>query len=126
LGSLALQVDAPAEAPAGKPVQLRLTLTNTGKEPVEAVLGGRPPFDFVVTRDGVESWRWSDDQAIQMILEVRTLQPGEKLEYQAKWLSQDEGGTPPSRRRYMVRGVLNMDPPENLETTPREVVLTPR
>lgn len=122
-GSLVLQLVAPAQVAAGKPVPLRLTLTNTGKEPAEAILGGRPPFDFIVTQDGREVWRWAEGQAIQMILETRTLGPGEKLEYSAEWPST---GAPPSPGRYLARGVLNMDPPEKLETSPQEIVVTPR
>jgi hypothetical protein len=119
-----LQLDAPAQAPAGKPVPITLTLTNTSKQPVKVALGGRPPFDVVVTTaDGAETWRWSDDQVIQMILEMRTLQPGEQVEYVTEWPVKDRGGNPASPGRYLVRGVLNMDPPEKLETSAKELLL---
>jgi hypothetical protein len=124
-GSLALQLDAPAQARVGTPLRLKLTLTNTTKQPVQVMLGGRPPYDFVLTSaDGAKSWRWSADQAIQMILETRTLKPGEQLAYDAEWRVKDRSGDLPSPGRYKVRAVLNMDPPDKLETTARELVLT--
>ncbi len=122
--SLILQLDAPAEAPAGTAVRLKLTLRNSGKQPVSVMLGGRPPSDFVVTApDGAEVWRWSTDQVIQAILEMKTLQPGEQLEYSAEWPARDSRGTLVSPGRYKVRGVLNTDPPEKIETSPKELVL---
>jgi hypothetical protein len=88
------------------------------------MLGGRPPSDFVVIApDGAEVWRWSTDQVIQAILEMKTLQPGEQLEYTAEWPARDKRGNLVSPRRYTLKGVLNMDPPEKLETSPRELLL---
>ena len=79
--SLILQLDAPAEASAGTAIPLKLTLRNSGKQPVSVMLGGRPPSDFVVIApDGAEVWRWSTDQVIQAILEMKALQPGEQLD----------------------------------------------
>lgn len=124
-GSLALQLDAPAQARVGTTLRLKLTLTNTTKQQVQVMLGGRPPYDFVLTSaDGAKTWRWSADTAVQMILETRTLKPGEELAYEAEWLVKDRSGDLPSPGRYLLRGVLNMDPPDTLETTARELVLT--
>lgn len=125
--SLALQLDAPAQAAVGSPMRLTLTLRNITQRPTQVMLGGRPPYDFALTSaDGAKSWQWSDDHAVQMILETRTLEPGEQLEYEAEWLVKDRSGNAPPPGRYLVRGVLNMDPPDKLETTPRELVLTSR
>ena len=122
--SLILQLEAPAEASAGTTIRLTLTLRNSGKQPVRVMLGGRPPSDFVVTAtDGAEVWRWSTDQVIQAILEMKTLQPDEQLQYSAEWPARDNRGTLVSPGSYVVRGVLNMDPPEKLETSPRKLVL---
>jgi hypothetical protein len=121
---LSLQLSAPASASVGTAIRLTLTLKNTTKQPVQVMLGGRPPTDFVVTTpEGAEVWRWSTDQVVQAILEVRTLQPGEQLEYNTEWNLKHSRGTLPSPGRYLVKGILNMDPPETLETTPRELVL---
>ena len=126
-GSLSLQLDAPSEAAVGQSVPLKLTLTNASKDPAQVMLGGRPPFDVIVTSaDGAVIWRWSEGQAVQMVLEVRTLKPGEQIVFDAQWPATTSDKTPPSPGRYLVRGVLNMDPPEKLETTPKEIVLASR
>ena len=122
--SLTLQVDLPAEVPAAAPVKLRMTLRNTGKQTVEVYLGGRPAHDFVVTTaDGTHVWRWLEDRVIQQILEIRPLKPGEQIEVDAEWPARNARGNPVSPGRYLVSGVLNMDPPEKLQTMPREIVL---
>jgi hypothetical protein len=125
--SLTLQLDAPNQSAVGTPVRLKLTLRNTTTQPIQVMLGGRPPYDFVVTtHDGIETWRWSKDQAIQAILEMRTLKPDELIEYEAEWSAKQNDGSPAPPGRYLMRAVLNMDPPEKLITTPRELVLTSR
>ena len=54
---------------------------------------------------------------------MKALQPGEQLDYTAEWPARNNRGTLVSPGRYMVKGVLNMDPPEKLETSPRELLL---
>lgn len=124
-GSLVLHLETPAEVAVKTSARLKLTLTNTGNEPAQVTLGGRPAFDFVAVLNGVQIWRWSNEQAIQQILEMRTLKPGEEIEYEAEWELKDDGGHPVSPGMYVVRGVLNLDPPEKLETS-AEMRITPR
>jgi hypothetical protein len=125
LSSLTLELEIPAEFQVGQPVPLKLKLRNTSQQPVELILGGRPPYDFVVTKqDGIEIWRWSHGQAIQAILEVRTLNPGEELEFTTEWQQLDNAGAPIRPDTYFVRGVLNSDPPQKLETEPKQLIIT--
>lgn len=124
---LTLHLDVPAQARVGAPVQLKITLRNTSTQPTNIMLGGRPPFDFIVTTpEGVEVWRWSRDQVIQAILEMRTMEPGAAMEYDAEWPLTSNDGTPVAPGPYLVRGLLNTDPPEKLETPPKALVLAPR
>lgn len=124
---LALQLDAPTKAGANTAMPLKLTLSNAGTEPVQVMLGGRPPYDFVITSaDGARSWRWSDGNAAQMILEARTLQPGDYIVYETGWLITDGGGNVPPPGRYRLRGILNMDPPETMETAPQDLAVIAR
>jgi hypothetical protein len=124
--SVAFGLEVPAEVRAGTPVPLTLTLQNTSNRPVALTLGGRPAYDFVVTQsDGLEVWRWSHGQAIQAILELRTLKPGETVAFAATWGQRDNAGTPIPTGTYQVRGVMNLDPPEKLETEPKSLRISP-
>jgi hypothetical protein len=126
-GSLTLELTAPAQIQAGQPLPLKLAITNNGKEPAELELGGRPPHVFIVmTSAGTEVRRWSEREAVQMVLELRTLKPGERLEYDVEWIATDKDSKPLPPGSYLVRGVLNVNPPDKLETTPKEVVITAR
>ena len=123
--SLALRLDAPKETPAAAAIPLKLTLRNTGTEPAQVMLGGRPPHDFVITSaDGARTWRWSDGNAAQMILEMRPLKPGEQIAYDVEWVVKDRDGRSPPPGGYLIKGVLNMDPPDTLETAPAEFTIT--
>ena len=125
--SLTLLLDAPKEVRASEVIRLKLTLRNTGSEPVEVMLGGRPPYDFVMTSaDSAQEWRWSDGNAAQMILQLRTLQPREEIAYDVQWAIKNAEGNVPRPGRYLLRAILNMDPPERMETAPRELVVIGR
>lgn len=122
---LSLSLEAPSEALAGTPIQLKLVLRNTSTQPAQVMLGGRPPYDFILSSgDGTRAWRWSDEKAAQMILEMRTLKPGEEIAYDVQWLVNDRDGNAPLPGRYVIKGLLNMDPPDTLETAPADLTIT--
>ena len=88
--------------------------------------GGRPPSDFVVTAEnGAEVWRWSEGQVIQMILERKKLNPGEEIEYATEWSQADNAGDRVPPGSYLVKGLLNLDPPETLETAFQPLTIAP-
>lgn len=122
---LHLHLAAANEISSGQSLDLRLSLENTCQDSVEAYLGGRPAYDFLVTgTEGEEVWRWSHGEAIQAILEVKVLGPGEALVFEAAWdLRSNEGGAVPPGR-YQVRGILRGDPPQVFETDPAPLVIT--
>jgi hypothetical protein len=122
--ALTLQLDLPAEVPATAPVRLKMTLTNTSTRAVDVYLGGRPAHDFAIaTPGGTQVWRWLEDQVVQQILELRRLKPGEQLDFEAQWPVKDARGNQVTPGRYLVTGMLSMDPPEKLQTTPMEILL---
>jgi hypothetical protein len=105
---------------------LKLKVKNVSQRPVEQALGGRPCYDFIVSKpDGTEVWRWSRGQVVQDILELKTLQAGEELEFAGEWKQRDNDGNAVPAGKYLVRGVLNADPPEKLETKPKPLTITP-
>lgn len=97
-GPLLSSVQATA---AGDSVSFLLQVTNTSSSPVELQYGSGQSFDFVVTRDGQEVWRWSADRMFTQALRTEVLAPGETVSHRATW-------SPPAslRGEFMVTGVL--------------------
>lgn len=106
--SLRLELEAPAEAPSGTPITLRLRLKNEGREPVVASLKGREiAFDFVVTRpDGDTVWRRLSHEPLQEIIHLQRLAPGGELVLEDRWDQRDRSGRLVAPGAYGVRGML--------------------
>ena len=108
----------------GETVSMKLTLRNVSDGPVNFLTGGRPPHDFVVsTPDGEQVWHWKCAKTILHPLDSQTLLPGEEMEFVGEWEQVDNRSEPVPTGTYLVRGVVDMDPPEKLVTEAREVVI---
>ena len=93
------------------------TVRNVSDEPVSFFLGGRPPYDFVVsTAEGEQVWHWKCAKITLLVLDSETLEPGEALELIGEWEQVDNRREPVPPGTYLVRGVLNLEPPEKLVT----------
>lgn len=67
-------------------------------------------FDIVVARDdGAVVWRRLGRGVGPTILQIRTLKPGESLEWRDTWVPQEPG-------HYRAQGILPSDAPEPLRT----------
>ena len=104
---------------------MRLVLTNRGTDTVEVELGGNPiAFDFIVTADGAEIWRRLEGVAIEDILQVRTLAPGDSLDFAAAWNQRMNRGAAAEAGAYQVRGILPaIDPPGGWSTAVRTLTI---
>lgn len=109
--SLEFTISAPKSARVGPPVPIVLRLTNVSDRPVEAHFLGRTiAFDIVVTTaDSTIVWRRLGEGAGQSILQIRTLKPGETMEWRDSWAPKAPG-------RYRLQGVLPSDDPEPRRT----------
>jgi len=126
--SLRLQLEVPAQVPAGAPVPIVLRVTNTGAAARELYLRGRTvAFDVTIAREGgAVVWRRLDGQAIEAIVQLRVLQPGEALTLEHRWDQRDRRGEPVAPGIYTVQGALLTDEPEPRRTTIRTLRITPR
>ena len=108
---LDFSIAAPKSVRAGQPAPIVLRITNVSDKPVEAHFLGRTiVFDIVVTTsDGTIVWRHLGEGAGQSILQIRTLVPGETMEWRDKWIPRRVG-------RYRVQGLLPSDSPEPRRT----------
>jgi Intracellular proteinase inhibitor len=119
-----LSLEAPNEVEVGQTVNLKLIWRNLTNQPVELTLGGRPPYDFVVTTsEGKEVWRWLEGQTVQEILEIKTVGPGQKLEFTLEWQPVDQAGAALAPGNYLAQGILNLDPPATLKTKPKPLTV---
>lgn len=109
----------------GQRVPLKLKVKNRSDQPVELTLSSRPAYDLIVTPHDSAStiWSWTYGKFIQRITERRILQAGEELEFTAEWDQQDNGGTPIPPGKYVVRGVVYLEPLQQLETEPIRLVI---
>ena len=115
-------LDVVSQAPYGETVRMKLTLRNVSDGTVSFVLGGRPPDDFEVsTPDGEQVWNWKCGKIIDQPLDGKTLEPGEELEFVGEWEQVDNRGEPVPPGVYLVRGGLNLGPPN---AGPPGVVIT--
>ena len=122
LSAIDYSLEVVSQAPYGETVQMNLTLRNVSDGPVNLVLGGRPPFDFVVsTAGGEQVWHWKCAKITLPPLDGKTLEPGEELEFVGEWEQVDNRGEPVPPGVYLVRGVLSLDPPEKLATEGHEL-----
>jgi hypothetical protein len=125
--SLRLELEAPAEVPAGAVVTIRLRLRNTGAEPAVVYLLGRAiTFDIVITRvDGDTVWRRLSGEPVQAIIQVRQLEPGGELLLEDVWDQRDRAGKPVPPGDYRVRGLLFTDQPAPWATEPATLRIIP-
>ena len=111
LGAVDYSLEVAPQASYGETVEIKLILRNVSDEPVSSVLGGRPPFDFVVsTADGEQVWHWKCAKITNQPLDSKTLEPGEELEFVGEWEQVDNRGEPVPPGAYLVRGMLNFGP----------------
>jgi hypothetical protein len=118
LGSMTLQIVLRDTVRSGEAVPITLRLTNTSRKPATVYLQGRPvAFDIIVSRhDGEVVWRRLEGAVVPAVLQVRTLGPGEVLEFNDSWSQRNNQGKPVRPGEYLVAGVLPTDPPAELRT----------
>ena len=111
-----------SQASYGETVGMKLTLRNVSDDSVSISLGGRPPYDFVVsTPDGEQVWHWKCAKIVLQPLDHKTLETGEALEFVGEWDQVDNRGEPVPPGTYMVQGVLDLEWPERLVTEAHEL-----
>jgi hypothetical protein len=71
--------------PAGDSVRFVLQVTNAGTAPVALTFGSGQTFDFSVSREGREVWRWSADRSFTQAVRETAIGPGETQRHEAAW-----------------------------------------
>ncbi len=109
--SMRVELIAPETIRVGRPVRLVLEVRNTGDRPVTLYLQGRPTaFDLIVEdRNGAVVWRRLAGATVSTILGIRTLEPGQSLEFEDTWRPRTKAGKPVGPGDYTVTGSILTD-----------------
>ena len=120
-----LALEVPREHARGRRVPIVLRVRNDTARPVALGLGGRDiTFDVVVTdAAGAVVWRRLQGAAMQAILQLRVLAPGETLELRAEWAGRGARGKLAPPGEYTVQALLPTDEPEPLRAPPQPLRL---
>jgi hypothetical protein len=98
----------------GEPVVMRLTIRNTGTEPVTLHFSSSQRYDFAVRNvvTGELVWNWSFDRYFLWVLGAETLEPGETRVIAEEWKQQSNLGNQVRTGIYRLEGVLPTWTPE--------------
>jgi hypothetical protein len=91
---------------SGEPVPLTIKVTNLGCKPIVLRFSSGQRYDFVITREDQEVWRWSAGKAFTQALGTLTVDPGETLEFTEAWRQEDREGRQVPAGEYEVTGTV--------------------
>ena len=93
------------------PIPMELRGTNQNKtEPIRLGFSSAQEYDFVITKEGKEIWRWSTGKVFAMMMDEIVLQPGQSLRFAETWDQKESQGEFVSPGEYQVVGVLKSVP----------------
>lgn len=111
---------------ASEPVQLSLTVENTGAASEVLRFSSGQQYDFIVSTDGREVWRWSAGRMFIQALTSFTLSPGEKKTFTAAWPRTYSDGKRVGSGVYDIQGVLTSTSPPRQAVGPVAVTIGSR
>ncbi|MDO8586893.1 MAG: BsuPI-related putative proteinase inhibitor [Armatimonadota bacterium] len=94
------------EYPIGKPVRMELVVMNNTDRVMLFTFSSGQQFDFWVTRDGTEVWRWSRGKFFTQALTHLNLAPGQSKTFSTTWNQQDNDGRQVPIGSYVVSAQL--------------------
>jgi hypothetical protein len=126
--SISFEILLARQVGAGQPVAITLRLTNRGATARQFYLLGRTiTFDILVSRpDGQVVWQRLHGQLVPQILQVVTLEPGQRLDFTDTWAQRTNEGEPVGPGTFMVQGVLPTDERQPMRTALAELVIAER
>ncbi len=78
--------------PAGEPVVIVLSVTNTGAVPLNLTMTSAQQYEVTVRQRGALIWQWSHDKAFAQVVRDTELTPGGTLSFQVSWDQRDLQG----------------------------------
>jgi hypothetical protein len=117
---LSLKLDKPSYR-VGEPVDLTFTVANVSQATFQHNLRTSQAYDFLVTREGKEVWRWSGDKGFLQVITEFTLAPGQARDYRQSWSQVDNQGNSVGPGEYKFVGVLKTLPERRSPTVTAQV-----
>jgi hypothetical protein len=116
-----VELDVPAQVTAGDSVPITVRVQNISNRRLDLSLLGREiAFDILIsTRAGQQVWRRLEGAALQSILQVKSLAPGEAFELHAVWRAATPG-------EYLVSASLPTDAAPLVTRQPTALRVLPR
>lgn len=81
----------PSAVEVGQSVQLRIRLVNNAGSDEELVFRTGQQYDFWVTVEGSELWRWSDEMVFTQALTELTIPPQTAETFAQSWVAEEAG-----------------------------------
>lgn len=103
--SIDLRTDKSAYKPE-EPIRFELVVTNTSSQAVNYMFSSGQQFDFWVTRDNKEVWRWSKGRMFTQEIKFLNLSPGESKTFSAQWDQKDDAGAVVPVGKFVAHGQL--------------------
>ncbi len=93
-GSLRYEASVPGRSfGAGEPVEVAITVRNSGNSPASLTFSSGQRFDLLVRRPrGDEIWRWSHDKAFIQVIQTVSVRPNDTLTFKGSWDQRDYQG----------------------------------
>ncbi|HHV62403.1 MAG TPA: LysM peptidoglycan-binding domain-containing protein [Firmicutes bacterium] len=88
----------------GEPVRIVLAKVNVTNQPITLEYRTGQRYDFLITRNDQEIWRWSHGKAFVMVMQTLTLNPGENQTFREVWTQVDNEGRPVRPGTYRLTG----------------------
>lgn len=92
----------PARVQIGRPVRMTLRLVNNGGRIERLRFPSAKKYDFWVTRNDEEVWRWSDDRVFTQAQEQQEIGPQSGISFAESWKAESVGD-------YVVHGTVTAE-----------------
>lgn len=91
----------------GQPITITLTVFNYTEDTVSFTFTSSQRYDFFISREGKEIWRWSSGKIFAQVVGEEKIKPGESLTFKETYTSRIKL----SPGIYQVTGILTSQPP---------------
>lgn len=109
-----------------EPVTITLTVRNAGSTLKTLEFPTSKRYDFVITLNGQEVWRWSKDKAFSLALTKTALVPGQTVTFAETWRQQDNNGRQVAPGEYQLTGVLTTTDANQPSVGPVRIIVLSR
>lgn len=105
------------------PVRFILRVENLTGAPLTLTQPSSQTHDFLLTRQGVQVWKWSADKLFMETITERVFKPGETVIYTGEWDRADVTGKPVPPGKLTVKAWLPVVQGESPPTISRDLKL---